>query len=274
MNKNLLFLICIALGILLPWHAAETKISETDTLAKDHIIVKVKKLKDNIAASVPEYSENIITAIAASENLETKSVKKLYHSSCKNPALYNKYELGTYYLVFFAGETNLKDASKKFESDTRVDFAEPDFIGEAAGKKGTTSIPNDEFFNRQWGLHNDGNTRTTTGRIGKIGADINVTKAWDIETGSEEILIAILDSGVKTDHPDLIDRIWINKKETRNSRDDDNNGFVDDVYGYNFAYDNSNVKDDLGHGTNIAGTIGASTNNALGYSGVDQKCKL
>ncbi|HEY3249849.1 MAG TPA: S8 family serine peptidase, partial [Ignavibacteria bacterium] len=82
------------------------------------------------------------------------------------------------------------------------------------------------------------------------------------------------DSGVKLDHPDLSDRIWTNKDEIRNGKDDDNNGYIDDVYGYNFAYNNTNVRDDLGHGTNIAGTIGASTNNTIGYSGIDQNCKL
>ena len=103
---------------------------------------------------------------------------------------------------------------------------------------------------------------------------MNVLKAWEIETGNSDIIVGIMDSGTKIDHPDLNGRIWVNNEEVKNGRDDDGNGFVDDINGFNFAYDNPNVKDDGGHGTNIAGTIGASTNNSLGYAGIDQKCKL
>jgi len=103
---------------------------------------------------------------------------------------------------------------------------------------------------------------------------MNVLKGWEVSTGSDKVIVAILDSGTKLDHPDLNGRIWTNNKETKNGRDDDGNGFIDDIYGYNFAYENSNVKDDGGHGTNISGTIGASTNNSIGYAGLDQNCKL
>lgn len=276
MKKTLILAVCCTLISLFPWQPVQIKAENSySRFAHDHIIVKLKSSPGNVAASLPDNGENIITAIGSSQNLEIKSIKKLFPPNYKRKNfLYKKYELESYYIVFFAHDINAKDISKKFETDGHIDFAEPDFYGEPAGKKGELLIPNDPFLNRQWGLQNDGNIRTTTGRPGKVGADMNVIKAWDIETGSEDILVAILDSGVKLDHPDLTGRIWVNKDEIKNGRDDDNNGYIDDINGYNFAYENSSVKDDLGHGTNIAGTIGASTNNALGYAGVDQKCKI
>jgi len=103
---------------------------------------------------------------------------------------------------------------------------------------------------------------------------MNILKAWDVSKGNSDVIVAILDSGAKLDHPDLNDRIWVNSGESINGRDDDGNGFIDDINGYNFAYDNPNVKDDGGHGTNIAGTIGACSNNEIGIAGIDQYCKL
>ena len=177
-------------------------------------------------------------------------------------------------MIYIKEQKDIKQLCSEFSASDKVDFAEPDFIGEAAGVKGTgtgvATAPNDEFFRKQWGLNNDGSVKTTTGKSGKFGSDMNVLNAWTIETGSENVIVAILDSGAKTDHPDLSSRVWQNKNETKNGRDDDGNGFIDDIYGYNFAYDNPNVKDDGGHGTNISGTVGASTNNTIGYAGIDR----
>lgn len=248
--------------------------------AGDHFIVKLKKSGNVFAASNPynvSYEEKI-REIAGSMNLPVSRIKPLYPSDAKhNVSLYNKYEFESYYIVYTDASVDIKDICQSFEKSSKVDFAEPDFIGESAGVKGTGSnsfIPNDEFFRRQWGLNNDGQTKTTTGRPGRVGADMNIVNAWEIASGSEDIIVGILDSGCKTDHPDLAGRIWVNNEETKNGRDDDGNGFIDDINGYNFAYDNPNVKDDGGHGTNISGTVGASTNNSLGYAGIDQKCKL
>jgi len=245
--------------------------------AKDHIIVKLKKTNSNIAASLPSnvQYENTLNEIFAAHGIKLNRLKVLFpRDSKRNKALYNKYELETYYVVYFEGTTDIPATCNKLEKETKIDFSEPDFIGEAAGIKGSGMKPNDNFFSRQWGLYNDGSQRTTTGRNGKLGADMNVLKAWDIASGSGDIIVGILDSGTKIDHPDLNGRIWVNSEEVKNGKDDDGNGFVDDINGYNFAYDNPNVKDDGGHGTNIAGTIGATTNNDIGYAGIDQKCKL
>lgn len=278
MKKIFIALLTIAVALAIP--ADKTRTSEhinKSRFANDHFIVKFKKNENVLAASHSPSGnyEAMVNEICLSMNLSIKKTKKLFPEDLKNHSLlYNKYELETFYIVYINDSKDIRDICAGFEKDNKVDFAEPDFIGEAAGIKGTSLVPNDEFFSRQWGLNNDGSVRTSTGKTGKHGADMNVLKGWEIQTGSEEIIVGILDSGVKTDHPDLNGRLWVNKDEVKNGRDDDGNGFVDDISGYNFAYDNPNIRDDGGHGTNISGTVGAAANNSIGYAGIDQHCKL
>ncbi len=282
MKKLFILLLVTGVVVLLPFHGVQTADQKNvSRFAPDHIIVKMKKSADVLAASNPGMSlyEQRIKNLLGSMNVEVISTKLLFpRDNRKNFMLYSKYELETYYVVYFKGKQDIPSLTEQISKNNEVDFSEPDFIGESAGVKGgnfnMSSAPNDQFFNRQWGLSNDGSQKTSAGRTGKRNADMNILKAWEITTGSEEIIVGILDSGTKIDHPDLSGRIWVNTEEVKNGRDDDGNGFVDDINGYNFAYDNSNVKDDGGHGTNIAGTVGASTNNSLGYAGIDQKCRL
>lgn len=282
MKKILIILFALVLFFSIP--AGKIRTAEHQSLsryASGHFIVKLKKNDKVFAASLPfslsrsALHEATIKEICYSLSITPDKIKRLFPEDIKNnTALYNKYQLETYYVVYIKEQKDIKQLCSEFSANDKVDFAEPDFIGEAAGVKGTATAPNDEFFRKQWGLSNDGSVKTTTGKSGKFGADMNVLNAWTIETGSEDVIVAILDSGAKTDHPDLSSRVWQNKNETKNGRDDDGNGFIDDIYGYNFAYDNPNVKDDGGHGTNISGTVGASTNNTIGYAGIDQKCRL
>jgi subtilisin family serine protease len=280
MLKNITFyILIILLSVLFPARSIITNENVNKSrYVKDHFIVKLKNdITQITAAGLPDASDiNAIKSISAGIDINILKVKKLFPPDVKNnTALSKKYGLDKFYIVFVDTKKDIKDICKEYEKNGNVDFAEPDFIGEAAGKKTyEPTKPNDEFFSRQWGLYNDGSIRTTVGKQGKSGADLNVLKGWEVETGSENVIVAIMDSGSKLDHPDLDGRFWINKGETKNGRDDDGNGFVDDVNGWNFAYENSNVKDDGGHGTNISGTIAAKTDNAIGYAGIDQHCKL
>lgn len=287
MKKLLTFSIIIAALFSLPADNIQLKEKEgkyvkegESRYAKGQFIVKMKKAPEIFAASNPtpiNYHSKIYE-ICALNNITVSKIKPLYPADTRNNvSLYEKYEFGSYFVVYINEEKDIKELCNSFSNNSKVDFAEPDFVGEAAGEKGGykgAMTPNDELLRKQWGLYNDGSVKTSTGRMGKKYADMNVLKAWDIETGSEDIIVAILDSGAKTDHPDLNSRVWVNKEETKNGRDDDGNGFIDDINGFNFAYDNPNVKDDGGHGTNISGTVGATTNNSLGFAGIDQKCRL
>ena len=119
-------------------------------------------------------------------------------------------------------------------------------------------VVNDPMFSSQWGLT-------------KISAD----KAWDITTGKREIVIAVIDTGVDYTHPDLAANMWVNSKEKPNSTvDNDGNGYAGDYYGYDFINKKSDPMDDNGHGTHVAGIIGAVGNNGIGIAGVDWTVKI
>ena len=133
------------------------------------------------------------------------------------------------------------------------------------------SIPNDTYFSRQYGLYNDGTFSLSSATN---DADIDMDLGWDIEQGDQSIIVAVLDSGIKLDHPEFSGRLWTNPNETLNGIDDDNNGYIDDINGWDFANNDNTPTDDHGHGTNVTGIIGANSNNNLGYSGVDRNCKL
>jgi subtilisin family serine protease len=139
----------------------------------------------------------------------------------------------------------------------------------AVGSLNLNNSPNDPGFPDQWGLHNTGQT----GGISDV--DIDALEGWDIETGDSEIIIAIIDSGIDYTHPDLIENIWINEDEIPdNGIDDDNNGYVDDYKGYDFKNDDADTLDEHGHGTVIAGVIGAVGNNNIGIAGVCWDCQI
>jgi len=132
-----------------------------------------------------------------------------------------------------------------------------------------TLLPNDEYFlSDQWYLFN-------TGQAGGIDdTDIFAPEAWKIRSTSPDVVVAVIDGGIQWDHPDLDDNIWINESEILgNNIDDDGNGYVDDYIGWNFK-DDTNTPFPDGHGTHVAGTIGAEGNNSFGVTGVTWDVQL
>ncbi|PCK06908.1 MAG: hypothetical protein COA42_16975, partial [Alteromonadaceae bacterium] len=131
------------------------------------------------------------------------------------------------------------------------------------------ALPDDERLEDLWGLHNTGSTG------GTAGADIDALEAWGLETGDRSVIVAVVDTGIDYTHPDLADNMWINTGEIAdNGIDDDGNGFVDDIYGYDFINNDGDPMDDGDHGTHVAGTVGAVGNNNIGVSGVNHEVSL
>lgn len=153
----------------------------------------------------------------------------------------------------------------------------------ADSSAGNLAVSNDVLLSEQWYIANDGQIIGSKVR-GTPGVDINALRAWTITRGSPDVVVAVIDSGVAIDHPDLIANIWTNPGESGNGResngiDDDSNGFVDDVHGWNFISNNNDVSDsraksvleveaNIYHGTAVSSLIAATGNNAIGMSGI------
>lgn len=127
----------------------------------------------------------------------------------------------------------------------------------------------DELFYRQWGLFNSGQNN------GKAGADISAMRAWAVTKGSDQVVVAVLDSGVDYTHPDLVNNIWSRPENIKAYQDDDlTEGPVEDIHGFNVVEGNGDPMDDNGHGTHCAGIIGAEGGNGLGIVGVNWHVRI
>jgi subtilisin family serine protease len=163
---------------------------------------------------------------------------------------------------------DVQTAVQKMLQQPGVISAEPNYI-----RRALTTVPNDFQFGLQWALQNTG--QTVNGTAGTAGADISATTAWDLRMTSSNIIVAVIDTGIDTSHPDLSSNLWVNPGEIAgNGVDDDSNGKVDDVNGWDFVNNDNNPADDNGHGTYVSGIIGGKGNDSIGIAGVTWAVRL
>lgn len=255
MQKALLSWLCLVLlaFAIVPGQPVFSQRNEPDLpYVEDQILVKFKANAEPVASAEELADEILQRPGARAESLSPKT------------------RGGGAQLFHLNGRMSVEEAVLRANADPRVEYAEPDYILQVS-----QTVPDDPFFTQMWGLSNLG--------CSLCGSDqpapgIDAPRAWDITTGSNEVVAVVLDTGVDIAHEDLAPNVWVNPREIAgNGADDDGNGFVDDVNGWNF-FDKTNQvfkssSDDL-HGTHIAGSIGAAGNNGTGVTGVAWRVKL
>ncbi|HEY4652232.1 MAG TPA: S8 family serine peptidase, partial [Pontibacter sp.] len=155
--------------------------------------------------------------------------------------------------------------ASSYKQSGQATNAEPVYAKKLYDMPAAGELPfNDPYLKSQWHYKNTGQTA-----VSAPGADINLFKAWEVQTGKPNVIVAIIDGGIDVKHEDLKQNMWVNEAELNGKPgvDDDGNGYADDIYGYNFTNRSGNITAHE-HGTHVAGTVGAVNNNGIGVGGV------
>jgi subtilisin family serine protease len=278
-----IFIVSIALALcatsLFSLQPAAASKSAPYASARGEIIVRLKEnagdfftIRQNGQAS-PQGNPLIdfaqVLAESAGELRETnlqETVQPLIPAMADNRVseIIARFGLNRTFVLQFDENENVEEILNNLRTNEAVEYAEPNARIETG-----SMIPNDPGFAQQWGLRNLG--LSVGGYPSTLNADIKVTEAWEITTGSPNVLVAVTDTGVDITHPDLEGNIYTNPLEiASNGIDDDNNGYIDDIHGYNVADKNTDITDITGHGTEMSGIIAAKLNNETGISGISQ----
>ena len=199
-------------------------------------------------SSTSQSSQNLTPGLTGGASLDhlmlqyqVEDYSPLFDMSRGDRILKERLGMDRVYMLTLPAGQDLPQALSDFAADPAVVYAEPDYTGTGG------LIPNDSSFATQWSLQNTGQSG------GEVDADIDATEAWDVTTGLSSVVIAVIDTGIDLDHPDLAGKF---------------------VAGYDYANGDSNPQDDHGHGTHVAGIAAAKSNNSTGIAGVCMNCSL
>jgi len=232
------------------------------------IIVKFKPNVHGVQSLEQTMFSGITSIDSKIQHFGINQIEKIFKPIPKSQDMHLP-DLSRIFKFSYTSPYNAKILAETFAKDQFVEYAEPVYI------QRIYTDPDDPLFNQQWYLRN-----------------VKASLGWDIEKGDSTVIIAIIDSGVDTDHPDLIDKIWINVDEIpANNNDDDGNGFIDDINGWDFEKGNADPNPDpdgvnndpeiddlidegVDHGTEMAGLAAAATNNGEGIAGLGWNCRI
>ncbi|WP_448547441.1 S8 family serine peptidase [Thalassotalea fusca] len=245
--KSKLSALTLAMLPAMAMASIETKVVDQPTFRDDSIIVVYKE-----DASALERRSARSLVLAKISDLNGDEVDDKYNQLMQGRmANFKLDKVGT------------KEALERLRNHPAVLYAEPDYMVQAQ------VIPDDSRMDELWGLHNTGQTG------GSDDADIDAPEAWDISVGDRDVVVGVIDTGVDHSHSDLTANMWSNAAEIPGDGvDNDGNGYIDDVHGINAITDSGDPMDDNGHGTHVAGTIGATGNNGEGVVGVNHEVSI
>jgi subtilisin family serine protease len=291
MNKHVLLALTLLLTIFCLLSASEVKFGERpfiniyevpdEAMEKGRLKIKLSEDYSELAANL-EHRDKEIASFGIREldelniHFQVNKISKLFYMSGGNNKFsqrHREWGLHLWFELQFTSNEDVRDIVMSYrELKEIVQWAEPEYkkkllsveSNSISAMENTLArwTPNDPYYGYQWHYHNTGQTG------GTVDADIDLPEAWEIEKGHSDVVVSVIDQGIQTNHPDLAGNMWINPGEIAgNGIDDDSNGYVDDVYGYNFAGGTCTISAG-DHGCHTGGTIGAVTNNGTGVSGI------
>ena len=276
-------LLAAAAGLLL-FSCAQKETEGLEEVAMAPIV----RLGDKVLPNAVMVKFGTVPDNAQLQAVEAQGVRleKAFTSMPGKEALEREFGLDRWYEAVFDETKSADDMVIRLARMANVELVEYECVAEknydgtfypaGAPTKAESMSFNDPYLANQWHYKNTGKASISKSAV--AGADINVSDVWANHTcGDPDIIVAVVDEGVKYTHPDLADNMWKNTKEIPgNGIDDDNNGYIDDVYGFNFVTNgpiswavlDEKGNGDSGHGTHCAGTIAAVNNNGKGVAGV------
>ncbi len=250
----------------------DTSAAVRDDLDRSHLIVKLAPTlgapQTLIAGATGRAS---FDAFVTGEGItDLRQAIPSLPASHRKATLPLRQRLSDYVVIDVPAGRDAAQLKKQIEQLPDVEFVEYDVVVTITESQFTPNDPN--FSSHQYPLRNTGVQPPAD--PGTADADLSMEAAWDHTTGDSSIILAIIDTGIDVDHPDLDDRIWYNIDESTDGIDLDSNGYVSDFRGWNFYNNSNNIDDDHSHGSHCAGIAAAESDNGVGIAGMDWNCQI
>lgn len=264
-KARFLTLALVLLVVALPLSRVSATRARRANYAPGEVIVKLKRGASQLATG--DEGERLMTIARLGGENPSRPAEQLVSPEQKNERIgeiISNEGLDRVFVLSFDSSADVRAIASELRARDDVEYAEPNYLVT------TDAItPDDPSFSQQWALRNNG--IYVGDYISTPNADIKADQAWEITLGNPNVIVAVTDTGIDQSHPDLVNSIYTNPGEIPgNLIDDDHNGYVDDVHGFNVADQNGDTSDIVGHGTQMAGVIAAGINNGIGISGVCQ----